>query len=155
MNCPTCERNLSAYIDDELTTDVRLEIAAHLDECATCHREFEAHQAAWEAAGLAPAGQAPEELWQAVEAELQPREEGGATTLEDLALMLRGLAGEMRDLRHTVDGLRREIEQGNGPRSARPTRTSGCLPGPLPRAGSGPDRSSRISEGVPKTKKER
>ena len=115
MNCPTCERNLSAYIDDELTTDVRLEIEAHLDECATCRREFEAHQAAWEAVGLAPAGQAPEELWQAVETELQPQEEGGATTLEDLALMLRGMAGEMQDLRRTVDGLRREIEAGEWP----------------------------------------
>jgi len=112
VNCPTCERNLSAYVDDELTTDVRLEIEAHLDECAACRAEFEGHQAAWEAVGMAPAGQAPEELWESIEAELQPQEKGGATTLEDLALMLRGLAGEMQDLRQTVDGMRREMGEG-------------------------------------------
>ncbi len=112
MNCPACERHLSAYIDDELKMDERLKIEAHLDECEACRKEFEGHQTAWEAAGLVQVGPAQEGLFEAIEAELQPEGEGSATSLEDLALMLRGLAGEVQDLRRTVDSLRREVEEG-------------------------------------------
>ena len=110
MNCATCERNLSAYIDDELTTEVRLEIEAHLDECERCRGELESHQAAWEAANMAQAGRAPDGLWDAIETELE--QEVGTTNIEDLALMLRGLASEVQDLRRTVDGLRRDLAEG-------------------------------------------
>ena len=112
MNCPACERNLSAYVDDKLTNEMRLEIEAHLDQCESCHKEFEGHQAAWEAASLMQVGQPHEGLFEAIEAELQPEGEGSSTSLEDLALMLRGLAGEVQDLRRTVDSLRREVEEG-------------------------------------------
>lgn len=109
MNCAACERHLSAYIDDELTNDARLEIEAHLDECEGCRREFESHQAAWEAAQLARPGRTPEGLWDAVAAGLE-QDTGGGASLEDLALMLRGLAGEVQDLRREVGALRRALE---------------------------------------------
>ena len=109
MNCAACERNLSAYLDDELTTDTRLDMEAHLDGCESCRSEFQAHEATWEAAGLVQAGPAPEGLWDAIAAELEP--EGGATSLEDVALMVRGLAGELQDLRRTVDALRADLEE--------------------------------------------
>ena len=48
MNCFACERNLSAYLDDELPMDERLEIEAHLDACERCRAEFESHQGTWE-----------------------------------------------------------------------------------------------------------
>ena len=109
MNCAACERNLSAYLDDELTTDLRLEMEAHLDGCESCRSEFQAHEATWEAAGMVQAGPAPEGMWEHIAQELQP--EGGATSLEDVALMLRGLAGELQDLRRTVDTLRADLEE--------------------------------------------
>ena len=111
MNCAACDRHLSAYIDDELTNDTRLEIEAHLDECERCRGEFESHQAAWEAAQLARPGRAPEGLWDAVVDGLE-QDAGGATSLDDLALMLRGLAGEVQDLRREMGALRRALETG-------------------------------------------
>lgn len=109
MNCAACERNLSAYIDDELTTEMRLEIDGHLDECASCRAEFESHQTAWETANAVQTGRAPEGMWQAIETEVEP--ESGGTGLEDLGLMIRGLAGEVQDLRRAVDDLRRDMEE--------------------------------------------
>ena len=103
------ERNLSAYIDDELTPEARLEVEAFMDENEEARAEFESHQAAWEAAQMARSGAAPEGMWEAIEETLQP--ESGATDLEDLALMIRGLAGEVQDLRRTVADLRRDIEE--------------------------------------------
>lgn len=110
MNCAACERHLSAYLDDELALETRLELEAHLDQCEVCHGELEQHQAAWEAAQTAATGSAPERLWSAVEEALDsPGAE--ATTLENLALMIRGLAGEMQDLRREVRALRRAQEE--------------------------------------------
>ncbi len=109
MNCFTCERNLSAYLDDELPMDERLEVETHLDECEACRAEFELHQKAWEASGAAVAGAAPEGLWQGVERELEADE--SSTSLDEVALMVKGLASEIHDLRRTVDGLRRQLEQ--------------------------------------------
>jgi len=108
MNCATCERNLSAYIDDEVTSEMRLEMEGHLDECDRCRGEFESHQAAWEATHQAQAGRAPEGMWEGIAAELGQEMEGGAS-LDELALMIRGLAGEVQDLRREVTTLRREL----------------------------------------------
>ena len=109
MNCFTCEKNLSAYIDDEITADVRREIEAHLDECETCRGEYETHLSAWEMAGDMRTEAAPDDLWQAVESELQTQV-GGGTSTEELALIVRGLASEIRDLKHMVDGLRQDMD---------------------------------------------
>jgi hypothetical protein len=63
---------------------------------------------AWEAAEDLRSEEAPEGLWQGIDSELQQK--GPDTTLEDLALIVRGLAGEVRDLRQAVDELRRDLE---------------------------------------------
>ena len=108
MNCFTCERNLTAYIDDELQNDTRLEVEAHLDTCDRCREEYETQLASWEAAGNLRSEPAPDDLWKDIEAELHQK--APDTTLEDLALIVRGLAGEVRDLRRTVDSLRQDLE---------------------------------------------
>jgi len=112
MNCFTCENNLSAYIDDEITTDVRREMEAHLDTCETCHKEYETLLSSWELAGDMRTEAAPDGLWQSVEAELKQKN-NTQTTTEDLALIVRGLASEVRDLKQAVDGLRRDLEDRN------------------------------------------
>ena len=109
MNCFTCERNLSAYIDDEVTSEVRREVEVHLDECENCRQEYETHLSAWEVAGDMRVEAAPDDLWQAVESELQAQG-GGGTSTEELALIVRGLASEIRDLKHMVDGLRQDMD---------------------------------------------
>ena len=109
MNCFGCERNLSSYLDDELSVEERLAIEAHLEDCQSCRGEFESHQRAWEVAGGLQGGTVTDGLWRSVEVNL---EEGRASTnLDDLALMIKGLASEIRDLHHTVDDLRRQVEQ--------------------------------------------
>ena len=107
MTCFTCERNLSAYIDDELTANARLEVASHLEMCERCRKDYETHLAAWEAAGLVRSGNAPDGLWDRIESDV--RKQPPATTVEDLALIVRELAGEIRELRQTVEGLRQDL----------------------------------------------
>lgn len=107
MTCFTCERNLSAYIDDGLTADTRLEVEAHLEACERCRRDYETHLATWEAAGLLRAGDTPDGLWERIESEL--RKQRPATTMEDLTLIVRGLTSEVRDLRQAVEDLRQDI----------------------------------------------
>lgn len=109
MNCFTCERHLSAYIDDELSAPSRRELETHLDECPRCRAEFEAHQVAWEVAHQVRAEAAPEGLWEAISSQLEKPAE--STRLEDLALMLRGLAAQVQDLQRSVDGLRQEMAE--------------------------------------------
>jgi anti-sigma factor RsiW len=109
MNCFTCERHLSAYIDDELPAPSRRELETHLDECPRCRAEFEAHQIAWEAAHQLRAEAAPEGLWEAIAPHLEKPVE--SARLDDLALMLRGLAAQVQDLQRSVDGLRQDMAE--------------------------------------------
>lgn len=109
MNCFTCERHLSAYIDDELPAPSCRELEAHLDDCPRCRAEFEAHQIAWEAAHQLRAEAAPDGLWEAISPHLEKPAE--STRLEDLALMLRGLAAQVQDLQRSVDGLRQDMAE--------------------------------------------
>ena len=108
MNCFACERNLSAYIDAELTREARLELEAHLDSWDTCRQEYETQLAAWEAAADLPVPAAPGGLWDAIESVIQAK--GPSPTTEDLALIVRGLAGEVRKLRQAVESLRQDLE---------------------------------------------
>lgn len=109
MNCFSCEKNISAYIDDEVTQDQRIEIEAHLSECDACRDEYESQLATWEAAADLGSPGAPDDLWRGIEAELEQTGQAG-TTLDDLALIVRGLAEEVRELRQEVRGLQREVE---------------------------------------------
>jgi hypothetical protein len=109
VNRAEFERHISAYIDDELSVETRREMEAFMDQDQEARAEFETHLAAWEAAQEVPVGRAPEDLWSSIEAALQAQ--GTGASLEDLALMLRGLAGEVRELRRAVDGLRRDLEE--------------------------------------------
>ena len=107
MTCFTCERNLSAYIDDELTANARLEVASHLEMCERCRKDYETHLAAWEAAGLVRSGNATAGLWDRIESDF--RKQRPDTTVEDLALIVRELTGEVRELRQTVEDLRQDL----------------------------------------------
>jgi len=109
MNCFSCERNLSAYIDDEAPNDVRLEIEAHLENCQTCRAEYESHLTTWEAVHAVPAGVTPDGLFEGIQTQLGS--EAASTSLDDVALMIRGLAGEIQDLRRTVEELRQDVEE--------------------------------------------
>lgn len=109
MTCFTCANNLSAYIDDELIADVRREMETHLDTCEKCRSEYESHMITWERANNMRTEAAPENLWQAVEATLQQKGHNNTTT-EDLALIVRGLASDIRDLKQTLETMRRDME---------------------------------------------
>lgn len=122
MNCFSCQKNLSAYIDDELTLDLRREVEAHLDTCQDCRTEYETHMAAWEAAGNLRSEAAPEGLWRQIETELEAR--GASTTTEDLALLVRGLAEEVRDLKQALEYLRQDLEATRSEEEGTSTSTS-------------------------------
>lgn len=107
MNCFNCERLISAYIDDEVDQARRADIEEHLDDCERCRQEYETHLAAWEASGDLRSVSAPDGMWGAIESELSP--EAAGTTMEDLTLIVRGLADEVRTLRATVDSLRADL----------------------------------------------
>ncbi len=111
MNCASCERHLSAYIDDELGGALRQEMEAHLDLCSACRADLQDHLAAWEAALQLPSGPAPEELWQGVTEALEETTLAGAD-LGEVALLLRGLAGQVQDLQQEVRALRRQVAEG-------------------------------------------
>ena len=99
------ERKLSAYIDDEASPETRLEMEAFMDENEEARAAFESHLTVWEAAQSSADHPAPDGLWAGIEEALGP--EGGGTSLQELALMIRGLAGEVQDLRREVQSLRR------------------------------------------------
>ena len=107
MNCPACQRQLTAYIDDEVTAELRLDIEAHLDDCSGCRREFDTYQAAFEVTTSSPNEGPRRDLWEGIAAKLEP---GGATN-EDLALMIRGLARQVESLEREVAALRVGIEE--------------------------------------------
>lgn len=111
MNRSEFERHLSAYIDDELTVEIRLEMEAFMDSDEAARAEFESHQATWEAAQSSVGGAAPDGLWDGIEAALGT-EGKSETSMDDLALMMRGLAGEVQDLRREVQQLRSELAEG-------------------------------------------
>lgn len=104
MNCFTCEQNLTAYIDDELGHDQRRDVEAHLAECERCRQEYESQMSAWEMASNVDTEAAPGDLWSRIEAQLPRRESG--TSVEDLALIVKGLASEVRELRQTIEEMR-------------------------------------------------
>ena len=59
---------------------------------------------AWEMASSVETEETPGDLWSRIEAQLPRRE--SETSVEDLALIVKGLASEVRELRQTVEDLR-------------------------------------------------
>lgn len=127
MNCFQCERNLSAYLDDELPMDERLEIETHLDGCESCRAEFATHQAAWEVAHQVAAEAAPDGLWNGIAEQLDTPSGGG---VEELTLMVKGLAAEIGDLRRTVDDMRTMLQQAQWAEGSGPVQAYGRDDGP-------------------------
>ncbi len=92
--------------------------------CPTCPEAAPAaaggtQLAAWEVATELSPDPPPDGLWDAIDSQLQ--QETSRTTLEDLTLIVRGLAGEVRDLRASVESLRADlrseaVEEGPAPR---------------------------------------
>ena len=109
MNCFACEKNISAYIDDEVPQDQRIEIESHLGSCDACRDEYESQLSTWEAVSDVGSSSAPDNLWRGIESELEQTGHTG-TTIDDLALIVRGLAEEVRQLRLEMQGLQREVE---------------------------------------------
>jgi anti-sigma factor RsiW len=112
MTCFTCDQSLSAYIDDELDAAGRREVEGHLAECERCRKEFEQHVAVWEAAMDRPPAAAPAGLWDGIEAVLGQRGRAPAAAIDELGLIVRGLAEEVRDLRQEIAELRRQTPAG-------------------------------------------
>ncbi len=109
MTCFACERNLSAYIDDELTADARIEVESHLETCERCRKDYETHLATRDAASLLRSGSAPDDLYERIESEVHKQRP--STPVEDLSLIVRELTGEVRELRQTVEDLRQDLER--------------------------------------------
>ena len=93
--------------------DERIELEGHLDGCEACRSEFESHQMAWEVAHQVRAEAAPEGLWEGV-ADALADNVTSKTGVEDLALMVKGLAADIQQLQRTVDGLRRDLHGSAG-----------------------------------------
>ena len=91
--------------------EARLEMEAFIDDNEQARGELESHLAAWETAQSAQSGGASDGLWEGIEAGLQV-DSSESTSLDDLALMIRGLAGEVEDFKREMQGLRREVQSG-------------------------------------------
>jgi hypothetical protein len=102
-------KNISAYIDDEVPQDLRIKIESHLGECNACREEYKSPLSTWEAVSDVGSAPAPDNLWRGIESELEQSGHTG-TTIDDLALIVRGLADEIRQLRLEVQGLQRDAE---------------------------------------------
>ena len=122
MNCFQCERNLSAYLDDELPMDERLEIETHLDTCEACRTEFASHQTAWEAAHRVAAEAAPDGLWNGIAEQLDGPASGG---VEELTLMVKGLAAEIGELKRSLDEMRLMMQQSQWAEGSAPVEAYG------------------------------
>jgi anti-sigma factor RsiW len=124
MNCFACEKNISAYIDDELTQDTRIEMESHLSDCDACRDEYESQLSTWEAVADVGSAPAPDNLWRGIETELEQTGHVG-TTIDDLALIVRGLADEVRQLRLEVRGLQHEVDDRSYSEADMPVSDSG------------------------------
>lgn len=65
------ERQLSAYLDGELSADDAAEVRLHLSQCPRCQREVERLQVLKQVLGALPERDAPVNLWVSVREQLQ------------------------------------------------------------------------------------
>lgn len=69
-------KKLSAYCNDELTADVRLDVELHLESCARCKREYEEIKLGVALARTLPQADAPEGMWEEIKARKGEVEKG-------------------------------------------------------------------------------
>ncbi len=70
MTCDEIGEWLGPYLDDEVASNVRDQIAAHVSECARCSHELEAWQEVADAVSGPDDTGVPRELWSAIEGRL-------------------------------------------------------------------------------------
>ncbi len=64
------ERQLSAYLDEQLTAGEAAEVRRHLAECTACHEELERLRTVKHLLGALPDREPPQELWAELRREL-------------------------------------------------------------------------------------
>ena len=73
MDCPACQSNLTAYLDQELSTADAEEIRTHLDSCRGCAAEFQSlSEAAWMIGEAIQPVDLPGSLWSGIAAAIEP-----------------------------------------------------------------------------------
>jgi anti-sigma factor RsiW len=81
------QRQLSAYLDGELTAQETEEVRAHLADCATCRTELAQLRSVKVLLGRLPERSAPQDLWAALRAQVdQPAE----TWIASVSRVVRG-----------------------------------------------------------------
>ena len=70
MDCPEVKSLLSAYYDDELSSDERPAVAHHLANCHECSRELEGFHSLSTMAGRLDHPETPARIWQQIEERL-------------------------------------------------------------------------------------
>jgi anti-sigma factor RsiW len=74
------QRQLSAYVDGELTPHEAGEVEAHVAQCESCREELDRLQSLKSLLGRLPERPVPETLWTSIRAQLdQPQQSWGAT----------------------------------------------------------------------------
>ena len=84
MQCKAAQKLMSRRLDDELSSETRLSVDAHLAQCPACRAEYAAQQRLWDLLGLVEPIQAPDVL-AAVEARLL-EQRGWASLLAGLRI---------------------------------------------------------------------
>ncbi len=77
------QRQLSAYVDGELTLHEAGEVEAHLAQCASCRAELERLQSLKSLLGRLPERPVPETLWTSVRAQLDQPQQPWIATVEE------------------------------------------------------------------------
>ncbi|GEM_PF-5314115 len=95
---------------------------------------------AWEMASSVETEETPGDLWSRIEAQLPRRE--SETSVEDLALIVKGLASEVRELRQTVEDLR---DRGASQRVTKMKSAYESRSNRDPNSASGPNRASAVA----------
>ena len=75
MNCSEINKLLSAYYDDELSTEVRKNVDAHLEDCGDCAKELEGFEKLSSMAAGLDTPETPASVWSAVAQELDNQSE--------------------------------------------------------------------------------
>ncbi len=80
MECQACRDNLTAYLDDELSSGERQLVDQHLRRCAGCSSEFQSlSQSYWMVNKALEQIDVRPEMWHAVESAIRPRSSSSST----------------------------------------------------------------------------